>query len=277
MSVKFPPVSVPKSQATARPADAAAPPAGAAPATKQAAAESPPSAQQQTLTIDLPGIGTKTYNFPTKFHQVEMLKAEMLLKTDDVKKWLPSGMEPASTAGVTKGLVTFQHMGKPEQMEPYDEAQFAVRVKGPDGQEGWHVLDMPVNSFENKQRGQFIFGYPKEMAQVGIQNSTFGRVGTAKSESGDPMFSLSVGPRLPFGFHKAVDNDAFQSFNGEVVHLHSTAEGKAAPGLGRVTFSDAMRARFPGLPENPVVTSAGRLTDGELALGLPQKTGVPSQ
>jgi hypothetical protein len=60
------------------------------------------------------------------------------------------------------------------------------------------------------------------------------------------------------------------------VKLHSTAEGKVLPGLGNVTFSDAMRQRFPGLPEKPVVLLAGRLTDGELALGLPQKTGVPS-
>jgi hypothetical protein len=156
-------------------------------------------------------------------------------------------------------------------MQPYDEAQFAVRVKGPDGQEGWHVLDMPVTSFENKQRGQYIFGYPKEMAQVGLSNTGLSRKGTAAGEDGAPMFSLSVGPRLPFGIHHAQDNEAYQQLDGKNVKLHSSAEGTIAPGFGHVEFSDAMRQRFPGLPSEPAVLFAGRLTDGELSLDLPEK------
>jgi hypothetical protein len=260
----------------AKPAPAPAAPAqapaskGWAPGAKaQPAAQ--PAAPPRTLTIDLPGVGLKTYNFPTKFHDVELLSAQVELPTSAVKQWLPPGMEPVSTLGLTRGLVTFQHLGKPEQMQPYDEAQFAVKVKGPDGKEGWHVLDMPVTSFENKQRGQYIFGYPKEMSKVGIENSGLGRKGTAAAEDGTPLFSLSVGPRLPVGVHHAQQNEAYQTLNGQNVKLHSSASGKVAPGLGNVQFSQAMRNRFPGLPEKPFVVLAGRLTDGELSLDLPEK------
>jgi hypothetical protein len=80
-----------------------------------------------------------------------------------------------------------------------------------------------------------------------------------------------VGPRLPVGVHHAQQNEAYQTLNGQNVKLHSSASGKVAPGLGNVQFSQAMRNRFPGLPEKPFVVLAGRLTDGELSLDLPEK------
>jgi hypothetical protein len=277
MTVKLPrlPPSAVRSTATAKSTGAPAKPAAK---TEAPAASSAAPSDGTVLTVDLgAGVGVKTYHFPTKFHDVDMLTAQLVLPTNAVKQWLPPGLEPASTLGVTKGLVTFQHLGNPEEMQPYSEAQFAVRVKGPDGKEGWHVLNMPVDSLENEQRGKVIFGYPKEMSTVGIASQGLKQVGTAATPDGKPLFSLSVGPTLPFGFHQHVDSDAYQVHDGKMVRLDSSAEGKVKPGLGSLDFGQAMRDRFPGLPEHPIVLFAAHLTDGELRLNLPQPAAAPAE
>ncbi|MBK7860669.1 MAG: acetoacetate decarboxylase family protein [Archangiaceae bacterium] len=192
----------------------------------------------------------------------------MLLPRAAVAQWLPPGLTPAGSLGVTRGLVTFQRLGRPEEMAPYSEAQFAVRVKDSRGRQAWHVLEMPVDSAENLQRGKVIFGYPKELSQLKVG----ARTGTASTPDGTPLFSIRMGPALPFGIARHVDNEAVQVLNGELVRLDSWAEGKMVPGLASVELSPELRRRYPGLPARPLVLFGGRLEHGELSLSLPQKT-----
>lgn len=221
--------------------------------------------KEQKLTVDLPGVGVKTYTFPTRFRDVDLLSAQFTLPSSAVAKWLPEGLEPASTLGVTRGLVTFQHLGDPAEMSPYSEAQFSVRVKGPGGQEAWHVLEMPVDSLENMQRGKIIFGYPKAMSQVELSP----RAGEARTADGAKLFSIRMGATLPFGLDRELENESLQVLNGKLVKLDSTAGGKIRPGFADVTFSDEMQRRYPGLPARPFVLFGDRLDGGELTLGLP--------
>ena len=234
-------VRLPAYRPTSRSTQPRAP--GSAPAPRRAQA-TPAPAKDQTLTVELPGIGVKTYTFPTRFRDVDLMSAQFTLPSSAVAKWLPPGLEPASTLGVTRGLVTFQHLGDPAEMSPYSEAQFAVRVKGPGGREAWHVLEMPVDSEENMQRGKIIFGYPKAMSQVELSR----REGEARTTDGAPLFSIRMGAALPFAIEREVANESLQLLNGKLVELDSAASGKLRPGLADVTFSPELRRRYPGLP-----------------------------
>lgn len=244
------------------------PPAVIAP--KQA---TPRPSTSTTKTFDLPEVGTKTYTFPSRFSQVDLMTAQFALPADAVKRWLPPGLEPVSFAGQARGQVTMQHLGKPpDGMAPYDEGSFSVRVRRADGTEAWHTLTMPVNSLENRQRGRFIFGYPKEMAQVSFEQNRFCRRGAIRDERGAELFSMKVGGLNPFSWHHEVKNENAQMLDGVPVTLHASAAGQLKLGTADVSFGEAMRARFPGLPERPLVLFGGRLTGAELSLSLPEPT-----
>ena len=122
----------------------------------------------QTRTYDLPGIGPRTYEFPTVFRGVELLSVQLVLPVPVVAPWLPSGYSPAPVLGRAMVMATAQHFSRPVGMAPYTEASLAVRVLAPGGGRGWHTLTMPVDSAENLQRGLVIFGYPKELATLSL-------------------------------------------------------------------------------------------------------------
>ncbi len=218
-----------------------------------------------------PKIGTKTYDFPTRFENVEMLAAQMLLPTSAVRGWLKkSGLEPASTLGFTRGLITVQHLGQPAQMDPYFEGSFAVQIRRPDGSTGWHVLEMPVTSEENRERGRRIFGYPKDMADVRLEDQGGRRVGSVRTEDGGLLFSLGVGTRAPFGWSTDRTNHNVQVLHGQQVQLESNLRGHLKPGFGHIELGEEMQRRYPGLPRHPLVLFAGRTTGAELLLSLPR-------
>jgi hypothetical protein len=225
-------------------------------------------------SYELPGVGHRDYHFPTRFKQVDVLSAQLLLSSRDVARWLPSGLKPQSFAGVTRAQVTVQHLGQPpDGMKPYTEASFSVRVKDASGAEGWHTLTMPVDSFENRQRGRFIFGYPKEMASLFMEEKPGARRGRVLGEDGAEWLTLEVNTRNPVTLQKTVNNRNLQNLEGESVELAASAEGRMRLGPARVTFGPELRRRYPGLPEHPRVLLGAALEHSNVALSLPKPSG----
>jgi hypothetical protein len=225
-----------------------------------------------TKTVNLPKVGQRTYHFPSKFEHVDVMTASMLLPAKAVQSWLPAGMKPISLFGQARGRVTVQKMGAPpDGMKPYDEASFSVRVRGADGKPAWHTLEMPVNSLENKQRGVYIFGYPKEMADVSLRGDAALMIGAADSKSGRNKLAAIVDGLIPLPFKLSLKNHNLQSLRGKAVTLDSTARGKLRVGQSFVRFGEDMRARYPGLPESPKTYFGATMTDAELSLSLPER------
>lgn len=259
------------------PSRAALPPIStpAAGAGSRASEAADASDKPAVLTKDMgPGVGVKTYTFPSRFEDVTMLRTEFGVPSSAVRGWLPPGLTPADERGETRALITFQHMGTPpDGMDAYNEAQLAVRVRDGAGEEAWHVLTMPVDSLENQRRGELIFGYPKEMSEVDVSSSRFSSRGEARAPNGELLFSLRVGPALPFGVPMSADDVNVQAFEGDNVHMDTSGEGRYRPGVAHVEIAPALRARFPGLPAEPSASllRSGVLRDGVIELGLPRE------
>ncbi len=227
----------------------------------------PAAPDTTTKTVDLPGVGRRTYTFPTRFHAVDVLTARFPLPAKAVDEWLaPTGLKPVSFADQALGQVTVQHLGAPpDGMKPYTEASFAVKVETPDGEKGWHTLTMPVDSFENRQRGHFIFGYPKEMDALQLSGNT----GSVKAEDGKELFSVSVHP-APVGVNQTLNTKNFQTLNGEPVELSAEVSGRVQPGLASVKFGEEMQRRYPGLPAEPLALFGAKVTNADVSLELPK-------
>src|SRR4051812_17638371 len=150
---------------------------------------------QAARTFELAELGSRTYHFPSTFEDVEMLIARFLVPAAAVRRWLPPPLTPVSAAGIGYGMVTVQRLGRPpDGMAPYLEGSLSVGVRGRRGGARWHTLTMPVDSFENRQRGLYIFGYPKEMAQVSLENAGRERIGTVRTLRDELAFSIQTAP-----------------------------------------------------------------------------------
>jgi hypothetical protein len=220
---------------------------------------------EATKTIDVPGMGPRTYHFPTDFKGVDAVSALGLVKADDAAKWLPPGLEPVRLPGGEAAVMfTVQDFkNPPDGMKRYQESQFAVLCKTEDGVRGFHVLSMPVNSSENLARGKQLFGLPKEMATV-----DFDEHGGDVSENGQHMFSVDVDGLVPAKL--PIHTTDVQMFQGKLVKVRSQGEGEAHLGKATVDIGEAMQKRYPGLPSHISLAAGVQMKDAEIKLALPE-------
>jgi hypothetical protein len=220
-------------------------------------------------SFELPGIGQRTYRFPTHFRQVELVIAPLLVPRSIAQSWLPEDIAPvALPGGRALALFTVQHFGDPAQLKPYGEASFAVLAHAGD-LKGFHVLTMPVTSEENRARGLAIFGLPKEMAEVSLSGDERTRAGEVRV-NGELLFSLKFRRRIPVPGTRPIRAGNLQNAQGRWSRVRSAGRGRYAVGSAELELGDALRRRFPGLPEQARSYLAARITDGELFLHLPE-------
>lgn len=221
-------------------------------------------------SFELPGIGQRTYRFPTHFRQVELVIAPLLVPRAIAQSWLPEDIAPvALPGGRALALFTVQHFGDPAQLKPYGEASFAVLAHTGDGDlKGFHVLTMPVTSEENRARGLAIFGLPKEMAEVTLSGDERTRAGVVRVD-GELLFSLTFRRRIRVPGARPIRTGNLQNIQGRWSRVRAAGSGRYAVGSAALEFGDALRRRFPGLPEQARSFLAAHVTDGELFLHLP--------
>jgi len=224
-------------------------------------------------SFELPGIGERTYRFPTHFRGVELVIAPLLVPLSLAQSWLPEAISPiALPGGRALALFTVQHFGEPAQLKPYGEASFAVLARTGAGDEhakGFHVLTMPVTSEENRARGVAIFGLPKEMAEVSLSGDERTRQGVVRVD-GELLFSLKFRRRIPVPGAQPIRSGNLQNVDGRWSRVRSAGRGRYALGSAELELGDALRRRYPGLPEQARSRLAARITDGELFLHLPE-------
>jgi hypothetical protein len=219
-------------------------------------------------SFELPGIGPRTYRFPTHFRRVELVIAPLLVPRSIAQSWLPGDIAPvALPGGRALALFTVQHFGDPAQLEPYGEASFAVLAHA-GALRGFHVLTMPVTSEVNRARGLAIFGLPKEMAEVSLAGDERTRTGEVRV-GGELLFALTFRRRISVPGTGAVRAGNLQNVQGRWARVRSSGRGRYALGAADLALGDALRRRFPGLPEQARSLLAARITDGELFLHLP--------
>ncbi len=222
-------------------------------------------------TFDLPGLGPRTYRFPTVFHEVELLGALGTVPAGAARAWLPAGLEPAALpGGGVLVMITVQHFPRPAEFPGYREAALAVYARGARGGRGFHVLTMPVTSEENLARGPTIFGLPKELADVRISAAGKARVGEVFL-GGDLLFRLEVRPRLPVPLRIPVRSRYLQLCGGEPSHVDT--RGSARASLGTATFhaGPLLHHRFAAFPERFRPLAGVHVTAAELELHLPAR------
>lgn len=218
-------------------------------------------------------MGQRTYRFPTHFRQVEVVIAPLLVPLPIARSWLPEDIAPLSLPGALPGaralaLFTVQHFGDPAQLKPYGEASLAVLARSGE-LKGFHVLTMPVTSEENRARGLAIFGLPKEMAEVSLAGDERTRTGEVRV-NGELLFSLKFRQRVAVPGVRPVRAGNLQNAQGRWSRVRSVGRGRYAVGSAALEIGDALRRRYPGLPEQARSFLAARITDGELFLHLPE-------
>lgn len=219
-------------------------------------------------SFELPGIGQRTYRFPTHFRQVELVIAPLLVPRSIAQSWLPEDIAPvALPGGRALALFTVQHFGDPAQLKPYGEASFAVLARTGD-LKGFHVLTMPVTSEENRARGLAIFGLPKEMAEVSLSGDERTRAGEVRV-NGELLFSLAFRRRIGVPGARPIRAGNLQNVQGRWSRVRAAGRGRYAVGSAALELGDALRRRFPGLPEQARSFLAAHVRDGELFLHLP--------
>lgn len=221
-------------------------------------------------TFDLPAIGPRTYKFPTVFEDVQALVGLAFVPHDAALRWLP---EPLQVVRLPTGrallMVTFQDLKKPTGMAPYQEASLAILSTAPGGARGFHVLTMPVTSRENHARGNFIFGYPKEMADIRIEDDERGLRGSVHME-GAHLFSASVSRGLGIPRTLSVPSRHIQRLRGELVTVSTRISARMRLGRGHIETGPLFQKRWPGAPTVLRMVTALQLRDARFELNLPE-------
>lgn len=221
-------------------------------------------------TFDLPSIGPRTYVFPTVFEDVQALVGLALVPHDAAVRWLP---EPLQAVRLPTGrallMVTFQDLRKPTGMAPYQEASLAVLATAPGGARGFHVLTMPVTSRENHARGNFIFGYPKEMADIRIDDDESGLRGSVHVD-GAHLLSASVSRGLGIPRAISIPSRHIQLLRGELVSVTTRIGARVRLARGHIETGPLFQARWPGAPAVLRMVTALQLRDARFELNLPE-------
>lgn len=222
-------------------------------------------------TFDLPGLGPRTYRFPTVFHEVELLGALGTVPAGAARAWLPPGLEPAALpGGGVLVMVTVQHFPRPAEFPGYREAAVAVYARGSRRGRGFHVLTMPVTSEENLARGPTIFGLPKELADVRIDDTGKARVGEVYI-GGELFFRLLVRPRLTLPLRIPVRSRYLQICGGEPSHVDTRGRARAALATASFEHGPLLHRRLPAFPERFRPFAGVHVTAAELELHLPER------
>jgi len=225
-------------------------------------------------TFDLPGLGPRTYRFPTVFHEVELLGALGTVPAGAARAWLPQGLEPAALpGGGVLVMVTVQHFPRPAEFPGYREAALAVYARGGRGGRGFHVLTMPVTSEENLARGHTIFGLPKELADVRIAEVGKARVGEVFL-GGELLFRLTVRPWLPLPLRVPVRSRYLQVCDGDPSHVDTRGSARAALAVASFEHGPLLHRRFAAFPERFRPFAGVHVTAAELELHLPERAAA---
>jgi hypothetical protein len=221
-------------------------------------------------TFDLPSIGPKTYAFPTVFEDVQAFAALAFVPSEAAAAWVASPLEVVQLPGKrTLAMVTFQDLRRPAQMAPYVEASLAVLTRAPSGARAFHVLTMPVTSSENHARGNFIFGYPKEMADIAVNVGERAMSGEVRID-GKVALAASVGGGLPIHRRVSLKSRHLQILRGDLVSIATRVRAVVRPTRGTIEVGTPFTQRWPGLPERLRAHLALRLVDARFELDLPQ-------
>jgi hypothetical protein len=220
-------------------------------------------------SFELPGIGQRTYRFPTHFREVELMIAPLLVPLSVAQHWVPKDISPIALPGARAlALFSVQYFGNPAQLEPYGEASFAVLART--GRlKGFHVLTMPVTSAENRARGLTIFGLPKELAEVSFSGDERTREGVVRV-GGELLFSLQFRRHIALPGTQPIRAANLQHAQGRWSRVRSAGRARYTVGSAVVEIGDALRRRFPGLPERARSFLAARISDAEILLHLPE-------
>ncbi|HVE82420.1 MAG TPA: acetoacetate decarboxylase family protein [Myxococcales bacterium] len=222
-------------------------------------------------TFDLPGLGARTYRFPTVFHEVELLGAVGTVPAGAARAWLPAGLEPAALpGGGVLVMVTVQHFPRPAEFPGYREAALAVYARGARAGRGFHVLTMPVTSPENLARGPTIFGLPKELADVRISSAGRVRVGEVYLGA-ELLFRLEVRPRLSLPLRIPVRSRYLQLCGGDPSHVDTRGSARAALAGASFHAGPLLFRRYPAFPERFQPFAGVHVTAAELELHLPAR------
>jgi hypothetical protein len=222
-------------------------------------------------TFDLPGLGPRTYRFPTVFHEVELLVAWGSVPAGAARAWLPQGLEPAALpGGGVLVMISVQHFPRPAEFPGYREAALAVQARGARGGRGFHVLTMPVTSEENLARGPTIFGLPKELADVRMAGEGKARVGEVFL-GGELLFRLEVRPRLTVPLRIPVRSRYLQICGGDPSHVDTRGSAKVALAGASFHPGPLLHRRFAAFPDRFRPFAGVHVTAAELELHLPAK------
>jgi hypothetical protein len=151
---------------------------------------------------------TKNYLFPTYYSNVSCSIAVFMCNYDKAMKiMLDPLIKPVRMPG-GRALITFScyEYRNVLGMDPYNEIAISIpvmvnpRLNIPvlpvvlNGFKkfGYHIISMPVTSYENKIRGLKLWGLPKVVQKIDISFDGQSSICRAYESSGDPYFSLSV-------------------------------------------------------------------------------------